>query len=195
MRSVAHRKTVIWLPEYQIWLKNNPRALFSSFGGRVGLCVIYLVDTKCKTSLNIDIWKVKWQLSVTQLKYKGLGKKSGKQWPHLEQESEPGFHTITEALGWKLPPRSSCPTFDWTPPCKLNPKHCVPHCHFFINSRDSDSTTCLGSTFQCLTTLWVKKLLRMSNLNLPRCNLRVCPLLLLVAESSKIPLDLLLSPG
>lgn len=43
MRSVAHRKTVIWLPEYQIRLKNNPRASFSSFGGESG-AVCYLLD-------------------------------------------------------------------------------------------------------------------------------------------------------
>jgi len=43
---------------------------------------------------------------------------------------------------------------------------------WFLNtSRDGDSTTSLGSLFQCLTTLPVKKFFLISKLNLPRCNL------------------------
>ena len=44
----------------------------------------------------------------------------------------------------------------------------VPYLHFFFNtSRDGDSTTSLGSLFQCFTTLSVKKFFLISNLNLP----------------------------
>jgi len=40
--------------------------------------------------------------------------------------------------------------------------------HFFLKtSRDGDSTTSLGSLFQCLSTLQVKKFFLISNLNLP----------------------------
>jgi len=49
---------------------------------------------------------------------------------------------------------------------------------FLNTSRDGDSTTSLGSLFQCLTTLSVKKCFLMSNLNLPWCNLRPFPLVL-----------------
>ncbi|KAK4828289.1 hypothetical protein QYF61_024954 [Mycteria americana] len=45
-------------------------------------------------------------------------------------------------------------------------------------SRDGDSTTSLGSLFQCLTTLLVKKFFLISNLNFPWCNLRPFPLVL-----------------
>jgi len=44
---------------------------------------------------------------------------------------------------------------------------------WFLNtSRDGDSTTSLGSLFQCLTTLSVKKFFLISNLNLPWHSLR-----------------------
>ncbi|KAK4820995.1 hypothetical protein QYF61_009461 [Mycteria americana] len=46
------------------------------------------------------------------------------------------------------------------------------------SSRDGDSTTSLGSLFQCLITLSVKKFLIISNLNLPWHNLTPSPLLL-----------------
>ena len=49
---------------------------------------------------------------------------------------------------------------------------------FFNTSRDGDSTTSLGSLFQCLTTLSVKKFFWRSNLNLPWCNSTPCPLFL-----------------
>jgi len=48
---------------------------------------------------------------------------------------------------------------------------------FLSTSRDSDSTTSLGSPFQHLPTLSEKCLL-MSNLNVPWCNLRPLPLIL-----------------
>jgi len=41
-----------------------------------------------------------------------------------------------------------------------------------------DSITCLGSLFQCITTLSEKKFLLIFNLNLPWCNLRSLPLVL-----------------
>ncbi|KAM7124178.1 COP9 signalosome complex subunit 5 isoform 2-T2 [Ciconia maguari] len=44
--------------------------------------------------------------------------------------------------------------------------------------QDGDSTTFLGSLFQCLTTLPVKKFFLISNLNLPWHNLRPFPLVL-----------------
>jgi len=51
----------------------------------------------------------------------------------------------------------------------------------FVNTfRDSDSTTSLGSLFQCLTSLSEKKFFLISNLNLPWCNLRPFALVLLV---------------
>ena len=71
--------------------------------------------------------------------------------------------------------------------------------HFLITSRDGDSTTSLGSLFQCLTTLSVKKVFLISNPNLPWCNLRPCsglwprrsclsgPLLSLSAAASPAP--------
>ena len=47
--------------------------------------------------------------------------------------------------------------------------------HFFNTSRDGHSTTSLGSLFQCLTTLSVKKFFPIPNLNLPWHNLRPFP--------------------
>ena len=50
---------------------------------------------------------------------------------------------------------------------------------WFLNTfRDGDSTTSVGSPFQCLTTLAVKKCFLISNLNLPWHNLRPFPLVL-----------------
>jgi len=63
----------------------------------------------------------------------------------------------------------------------------------FINtSRDGDSTTSLGSLFQCLTTLSVKKFFLISNLSLPWWNLRPFPLILspITSENGPIPLSL-----
>ncbi|KAK4830462.1 hypothetical protein QYF61_011186, partial [Mycteria americana] len=57
-------------------------------------------------------------------------------------------------------------------------------------SRDGDSTTSLGSLFQCLITLSVKKNFLISSLNLPWRNLRPFPLVLvpLVSSSASGPL-------
>jgi len=51
--------------------------------------------------------------------------------------------------------------------------------------RDGDSTTSLGSPFQCLTTLLEKIFFLISSLNLPWCNLRPFPLILLVVKQEK----------
>ncbi|KAK4810608.1 hypothetical protein QYF61_007345 [Mycteria americana] len=52
-------------------------------------------------------------------------------------------------------------------------------------TRDGDSTTSLGSLFQCLTTLSVKKFSLISNLNLPWHNLRLFPLVLSLVNWEK----------
>ncbi|KAK4829616.1 LOW QUALITY PROTEIN: hypothetical protein QYF61_005743 [Mycteria americana] len=52
-------------------------------------------------------------------------------------------------------------------------------------SRDGDSTTSLGSLFQCLTTLLVKTFFLTSNLNLPWRNLRPFPLVLSLVNWEK----------
>ncbi|KAK4823265.1 hypothetical protein QYF61_000232, partial [Mycteria americana] len=55
-------------------------------------------------------------------------------------------------------------------------------------SKDGNSTTSLGSLFQCLRTLSVKKIFLISNLNLPWCNLR--PFLLILS----LPVPMLENP-
>jgi len=53
-----------------------------------------------------------------------------------------------------------------TMPAKPCPE--VPYLHVFLNtSSDGDSTTSLGSLFQYLTTLSIKKFFLISDLNLP----------------------------
>ena len=52
-----------------------------------------------------------------------------------------------------------------------------PHC-FLNTSRDSDSTTSLGSLFQCLTALSGNNFFIISRLILPWCNLKPLPLVL-----------------
>ncbi|KAK4828611.1 hypothetical protein QYF61_000063 [Mycteria americana] len=54
-------------------------------------------------------------------------------------------------------------------------------------SRDGDSTTSLGSLFQCLITPSVKKNFLISSLNLPWCNLRPFPLVLSLVTWEKRP--------
>ena len=64
---------------------------------------------------------------------------------------------------------------------------------WFLNTfRDGDSTTYLGSLFQCLTTLSVKKFFLISNLNLPWLNLRPFHLVLSPVTSEKRPTSFLL---
>ena len=55
--------------------------------------------------------------------------------------------------------------------------------HFLKSSRVSDSTTSLGSPFQCVST--PLKLFLTSNLNLPWCNLRPFPLVLRYIEEQR----------
>lgn len=52
-------------------------------------------------------------------------------------------------------------------------------------SRDSDSTTCLGSLLQWVTTLSISFFLLMSKLNLPWCDLKPFPLLLSLVTQEK----------
>ena len=98
-------------------------------------------------------------------------------------------------IGWIRPLRSLSPTMCPTPPCLLN--H-IPKCHiykFFLKtSRDGDSTTSLGSLFQCLATLSVNKFLLISYLNLPWRNLRPLPLVLSLVTWEKRPTPPLLQP-
>ena len=56
-------------------------------------------------------------------------------------------------------------------------------------SRDGASTTSLGNLFQCITTLWVKKFLLISNWNLPCISLKPFPLVLSLSThvNSHIP--------
>lgn len=53
----------------------------------------------------------------------------------------------------------------------------VPHPCFLSTSRDCDSTTALGSHFQCITTTSIWEFFRISHLNFPWCNLRRFPLI------------------
>ena len=71
----------------------------------------------------------------------------------------------------------------------------VPHLDFFLNpSRDGDSPTALGSLVQGLTTHSVKTFFLISNLNLPRSNLRPLPLVLLPVNGEKRPTPTSLPP-
>ena len=71
----------------------------------------------------------------------------------------------------------------WTMSLGTTSRHmCVLH-----TSRDGDSTTSLGSPFQCLITLLEKKFFLISNWNLPWCNLRPFPLVLLLVMWEKRP--------
>ncbi|KAK4823315.1 hypothetical protein QYF61_000917 [Mycteria americana] len=60
--------------------------------------------------------------------------------------------------------------------------------------RDGDSTTSLGSLFQCLTTVSVKEFFLISNLNLPWRNLRPFPLVLSLVTWEKRPTPTSLQP-
>ncbi|KAK4826066.1 hypothetical protein QYF61_005025 [Mycteria americana] len=70
-----------------------------------------------------------------------------------------------------------------------------PSSQFFTQqSVDGDSTTSLGSLFQCLTTLSVKKFFLISRLNLPWRNLRPFPLILSLVTWEKRPTPTSLQP-
>jgi len=57
-------------------------------------------------------------------------------------------------------------------------------------SREGASTAFLGNLFQCLTTLRVKNLFPISNLNLPSFSLKPLPLVLSLHVLVKVPLQL-----
>jgi len=65
---------------------------------------------------------------------------------------------------------------------------------FLNTSRDSDSTTSLGSLFQCLITRSVKAFFLIYNLNLPWWNLRPLPLILTLVTWEKRPTPTSLQP-
>jgi len=65
---------------------------------------------------------------------------------------------------------------------------------FLNTSRDGDSTTSLGSLFQCLTTLSVNKLFLISSLTLPGRNLTVLPLVPSLVTWEKRPPPASLQP-
>jgi len=92
----------------------------------------------------------------------------------------PFFSNITKSIGsaftnliiesLRLEKSSKIMKSKGQPNTTMTAKPCpeVPHLHVFLNtSRDGDSTTSLGSLFECLTTLSVKKVFLISNLNLP----------------------------
>jgi len=61
----------------------------------------------------------------------------------------------------------------------------------FLNTlRDGDLATSLGSLFQCLTTLSVKKFFLMSNLNLPLAQLEAISPHPVTSEKRPAPLSL-----
>jgi len=63
--------------------------------------------------------------------------------------------------------------------------------HFLKTSRDVDSITSLDILFQWCTTLSVNKFLLIFNLNVPWCNLRPFPLVLILLQTSAtVPLPL-----
>lgn len=78
--------------------------------------------------------------------------------------------------------RSSSPTINLTLPDL--PLNYDPKCHSCNTSSTGDSTTSLGSLFQCLTTLSMKKIYYMHS-KPPWCNLRLFPLILLRAAWEK----------
>lgn len=93
-----------------------------------------------------------------------------------------GFIITQNHYGWKRSQRPSSPSLI---------QHChVPKCHtsVFLNAfRNDNSTACLGSLFQCLTTLSEKNFVLISNLNW--CDLRLfsLPLLLITCEKRPTP--------
>ena len=82
-------------------------------------------------------------------------------------------------LGWKGPWRSSSPTVNLALAVSNYTVSPSAMSTLLLNtSRDGDSTTSLGSPFQCPTTHPGKKYFLISSLNLPWCNLRPLPLVL-----------------
>ncbi|KAK4832220.1 hypothetical protein QYF61_021067, partial [Mycteria americana] len=97
--------------------------------------------------------------------------------------------------GWKRPLRSSSPTVNLALPSPpLNMSLSTTSTRLLNTSRDGNSTTSLGSLFQCLTTLSVNKFFLISNLNPPWCNLRPFPLVLSLVTWEKRPTPTWLQP-
>ncbi|KAK4826673.1 LOW QUALITY PROTEIN: hypothetical protein QYF61_010682 [Mycteria americana] len=95
----------------------------------------------------------------------------------------------TNCLGWKRPLRLSSPTVNLalpSPPLNYGPKH-----HIYTSLKYPqgyfNSTTSLGSLFQCLIILSIKKFFLISNLNLPWHNLRPLPLSLSLRRRDRPP--------
>lgn len=80
-------------------------------------------------------------------------------------------------LSWKRHLRSSGPAFGWLPCQQDKVELSAMCCRFLETFRDSGSATSMGSLFQWLTTLSVKKFLMMSPSE--------CPLVQLEAMSSQ----------
>ncbi|KAK4825788.1 hypothetical protein QYF61_002372 [Mycteria americana] len=92
--------------------------------------------------------------------------------------------------GWKRPLRSSSPIIILTLPSPpLNHSLSTTSTCLLNTSREGDSTTSLGSLFQGLATLSVKKFFLISNLNFPWRNLRPSPLVLWLVTWEKRPTD------
>lgn len=78
--------------------------------------------------------------------------------------------------------RLSGPTFNLvqaSPPLNYVPKLYI-YMFFLKTTRGGDSTTSLGSLFQCCMSLSVSKFLIISNLDLSWCNLKPFPIVLLL---------------
>lgn len=104
------------------------------------------------------------------------------------------FHRIFKI---KRPLRSWSPAVNQVLPSRLITP-CLslsaPSAHQMNTSRAGDSTISLGSQFQCLITLSVKKFFQISNVNLHWCNLRSFPLLLLLGTWERRPTPTSLQP-
>ena len=112
--------------------------------------------------------------------------------PGLEYFQESQNHSIIEVLRLENTIKIMKSNHDLTilPNSNSPQLNHIPEHHIqtvFKHIRDGDSTTSLGSLFQCLTTLSVKKFFLISNLNLPWCNLRPFPLVLSPVTSEKRP--------
>ena len=90
------------------------------------------------------------------------------------------YEESQNCLGWKGPQWSS----SFNPPamCRVTNHHTrLPRAtsSLALNaSRDGASTTSLGNMLQCVTNLWVKNFLLISNLNLPCLSLKSFPFVL-----------------
>ena len=89
MRSVAlMEKSPFWLPTYQVWLENISRDFSFFWKGNGGGGDLADRNKMQDISKYLHL-EAEWELSVTQLRYRGLKKRS--VIPGLEQGPEPGF--------------------------------------------------------------------------------------------------------